>query len=242
MTHSETDQMADIRVPIGVGIVLQAIIAAAYIIPIESDPALSTESRFRFLEAVLYLSPLLTLALYHWRPQVGRWFAVLAPAVIVFALQSWLPIPGSLTLLAIATGLAATLIGTRAAVGVAIASVLGLVALRAVTGAYDGWQTGIAFIAIATTLILTISRAARDGRRCRVEPPATTWRQCASCRKTARHRVRCSRHWTTWRMPTGRWRCCTNGRQSCSAWPRRRNAPSRHLWPRSATSSARRST
>ena len=124
MVQSETDQMADIRVPISVAIVLQVIIAAAYIIPIESDPALSTEPRFRLLEAALYLSPLLTLALYSWRPQVGRWFAVLAPAAILFALQNWLPIPGSLALLAIATGLAAALIGTRAAVGVAAASVL----------------------------------------------------------------------------------------------------------------------
>ena len=64
MAQSETDQMADVRIPIGVAIVLQVIIAAAYIIPIESDPALSTEPRFRLLEAALYLSPLLTLALY----------------------------------------------------------------------------------------------------------------------------------------------------------------------------------
>ena len=157
MAQSETDQMADVRIPIGVAIVLQVIIAAAYIIPIESDPALSTEPRFRLLEAALYLSPLLTLALYSWRPQVGRWFAVLAPAAILFALQSWLPIPGSMALLAIATGLAAALIGTRAAVGVAAASVLGLFVLRATAGAFDGWQTGIAFIAIVTTLVLTTS-------------------------------------------------------------------------------------
>src|SRR5215204_6424889 len=157
MAHSEIDQMDDVHIPISVAIVLHAIIAAAYIIPIESDPVLSTEPRFRFLEAILYLSPLLTLALYNWRPQAGRWFAVLAPAVIVFALQSWLPIPGSLALLAIATGLAAALIGPRAAVSVAAASVLGLVVLRAVTGSVDGWQIGIAFIAILTTLVLTIS-------------------------------------------------------------------------------------
>jgi signal transduction histidine kinase/CheY-like chemotaxis protein len=157
MSHTEIDQMDDVHIPISIAIVLQAIIAAAYIIPIESDPVLSTEPRFRFLEAILYLSPLLTLALYHWHPQAGRWFAVLAPAVIVFALQSWLPIPGSLALLASATGLAAGLIGPRAAVGVAAASVLSLVVLRAVTGAVDGWQTGIAFIAILTTLVLTIS-------------------------------------------------------------------------------------
>ena len=157
MAQSETDQMADVRIPIGVAIVLQVIIAAAYIIPIESDPALSTEPRFRLLEAALYLSPLLTLALYSWRPQVGRWFAVLAPAAILFALQSWLPIPGSMALLAISTGLAAALIGTRAAVGVAVASVLGLFVLRATAGAFDGWQTGIAFIAIVTTLVLTTS-------------------------------------------------------------------------------------
>ena len=157
MTQSEVDQMADIRIPISVAIVLQVIVAAAYIIPIESDPALSTEPHFRYLEAVLYLCPLLTLALHSWRPQVGRWFAVLAPAAIIFALQSWLPIPGSLALLAIATGLAAALIGTRAAVGVAAATVLMLLVLRALTGAYDGWQTGIAFIAIMATLILTTS-------------------------------------------------------------------------------------
>ena len=157
MAQSEIDQMADIRVPISVAIVLQVIMAAAYIVPIESDPLLSTEPRFRLLEAALYLSPLLTLALYNWRPQVGRWFAVLAPAAILFALQRWLPIPGSLALLAIATGLAAALIGTRAAVGVAAGSVLMLLVLRATTGAPDGWQTGIAFIAIMATLILTTS-------------------------------------------------------------------------------------
>ena len=164
MVQSETDQMADIRVPISVAIVLQVIIAAAYIVPIESDPALSTEPRLRLLEAALYLSPLLTLALYSWRPQVGRWFAVLAPAAILFALQNWLPIPGSLALLAIATGLAAALIGTRAAVGVAAGSVLMLLVLRATTGAPDGWQTGIAFVAIMATLILTTSvqRAVAD--------------------------------------------------------------------------------
>lgn len=157
MAHSEIDQMADIRVPISIAIVLQALIAAAYIIPIESDPALSTEPRLRVLEAALYLSPLLTLALYRWRPQVGRWFAVLAAGVIIFALQIWLPIPGSVALLAVATGLAAALIGTRAAGAVAIASLLGLVVLRTTTGAPDGWQTGIAVIAIVTTFVLTIS-------------------------------------------------------------------------------------
>ncbi len=157
MVQSQIDQLADIRIPISVAIVLQVIIAAAYIVPIESNPVLSTEPHFRLLEAVLYLSPLLTLALYNWRPQVGRWFAVLAPAAILFALQYWLPIPGSLALLAIATGLAAALIGTRAAVGVAAASVIMLLVLRATTGAPDGWQMGIAFIAIVATLVLTTS-------------------------------------------------------------------------------------
>ena len=203
MAHSETDQMADIRVPISVGIVLQAIIAAAYIIPIESDPALSTESRFRFLEAVLYLSPLLTLALYHWRPQVGRWFAVLAPAVIVFALQSWLPIPGSLALLAIATGLAAALIGTRAAVGVATASVLGLVALRTADrrprrlADRDRSHCYRDYAVLTLSVQRTVVDAAAWSRSYYLQAVRIMQENRAA-------RARCSRRWKTWRMPTGR--------------------------------------
>jgi signal transduction histidine kinase/CheY-like chemotaxis protein len=157
MTHPQTDQIDDIRIPIGAALLLQVIMAAAYIVPIESDPLLSTAPRFRLLEAILFLTPVATLVLYGWRQQVGRWCAVLAPAVIVFSLQSWLPIPGSLALLAIATGLAGALVGVAAATSVAAASMAGLFVLYATGGVVDGWQVGIASIAILTTLVLTIA-------------------------------------------------------------------------------------
>lgn len=157
MQSAENNREDDIRVPIGTVILLQVLIAIAYIVAIESDPLSTVPLKFRYFEPVLYLTPFLTFGLYTWRAQVGRWFAILAPALIIFTLQGWLPIPGSLALLAISTCLAGGLIGPKSAVGVSAASIIGLFWLRALTGAPDGWQLGIAFIAIITTLVVTLS-------------------------------------------------------------------------------------
>jgi signal transduction histidine kinase/CheY-like chemotaxis protein len=157
MNPSEEIYEGEFRVPIGIVILLQVIMAMVYIIPIESNAQLSAQFRFRYFEPILYLTPFLTVMLYSWRAWVGRWFAALAPAVIIFAIQSWLPIPGSLALLAISTGLAAGLIGPRSAIGTAVGSLVGLVALRAISGAPDAWQIGIAFTAILTMLVLVLS-------------------------------------------------------------------------------------
>jgi signal transduction histidine kinase/CheY-like chemotaxis protein len=157
MRSTEYESEDNFHVPIGTAILLQVIIAIVYIVPMESDPLSTFPIIFRYFEPVLYLTPFLTFGLYKWRVLVGRWFAVLAPVVIIFSLQGWLPIPGSLALLAISTGLAGGLIGPKSAVGIAAASIVGLLGLRALTGSPDGWQIGIAFIAIITTLVLTLT-------------------------------------------------------------------------------------
>jgi signal transduction histidine kinase/CheY-like chemotaxis protein len=157
MDQSQGHHADEFRIGMGSVILLQVIACLVYIVPIESDRVLSADIRLRYLEPILFLMPFVTVMVYRWRPWVGRWFAVLAPAVVIFVMQSWLPIPGSLALLAISTGLAAALIGPRAAAGVAAGSVMGLFVLAALSGAPDGWQIGVAFTAIVTTLVLTLS-------------------------------------------------------------------------------------
>ncbi len=157
MAHAELNIEEEFRIPIYIAILLQVIIAAVYIIPIESSARLSEDLQFRYFEPVLFLTPFLTLLLYRWRAQIGTWFAILAPALGIFLFQTLLPIPGSLALLAVSTVLAAGLVGPRSAIGVAAACVLGLLGLRALTGAPDAWQIGIALISILTSLVLMLS-------------------------------------------------------------------------------------
>ncbi len=157
MALSNGNNQDDFRIPIGMVILLQAVIAAVYIVPIESDPLLSTQVDLRALEPVLFLTPLATYLLFRWNEWVGRWFAVLAPAATIFAMQNWLPIPGSTALLAVSTGIAGGLIGRRAAAAVAAASVIGLLVVRAATAAPDVWQVGLAVISILTTLLIVLS-------------------------------------------------------------------------------------
>lgn len=157
MAPLSSKQQDEFGLPISVVILIQTMIAVVYIVPIESDRALSLDVRLRSIEPVLYLIPLATIGLYRWRETVGRWFAVIAPALLVLTMQLWLPIPGSSALLAVATGLAAGLLGPRAAIGVAFASVAGLLVLRSLFGAPDSWQIGIAVVSILTMLSLTVA-------------------------------------------------------------------------------------
>ena len=204
MAQSETDQMADVRIPIGVAIVLQVIIAAAYIIPIESDPALSTGPRFRLLEAALYLSPLLTLALYSWRPQVQRWFAVLAPAAILFALQS----------LAANSRQHGAACNRNRAGGGAHRHAGG----RGRGGGQCAWtlcaaRDGRRLRRLADRDRIHCYRdharpddlgAARGGQRRRLEPQLLPAGSTHYAGEPHRDRARCSRRWRNWHMPTGR--------------------------------------
>ena len=157
MAQSDVSQQDELRVPIGIILLLQAVIAMVYIIPIESAPALSVQPSLRYLEPILFLMPFITFMLYQWNAWVGRWFAVIAPSVIIFGLQRWFPIPGSLALLAITTGIAAGLIGPRAAIASAVGNIIALFALPAFIEQPDHWQIGIAFAAILTTLLLMLS-------------------------------------------------------------------------------------
>lgn len=156
MTNIDDNRQDELRIPIGIIILLQTIIAMIYIIPIESMHSSVTQMNLRYLEPILYLTPFATLILYRWHDWIGRWFAVLAPIIVIFTLQIWLPIPGSLALLAIPVSTAAMLIGPRAATATVIINILCLFILHTLIGRPDSWQIGIAFASILSTFLIMI--------------------------------------------------------------------------------------
>jgi hypothetical protein len=81
----------------------------------------------------------------HWRPQVGRWFAVIAGVILVFLGMGWLETSAFLALVAMPVALAAILIGLTGAVAVAIGESLLLLFLP---------QFIVAEIGLGSTLIV----------------------------------------------------------------------------------------
>jgi len=147
----------DLRISVVSVILLQIIVAAVYIVPVESSPLLSARLDLRVVEPVLFILPMVTLALYRWNERLARWFAALTPIAVVIGIHHQLAIPGILVLLSISTGLAAGLLGLRAAFGTAVGAAAALLLYRSLAGGVDGWQLGIALIAILSMLLLMVS-------------------------------------------------------------------------------------
>lgn len=157
MTSKQSSFQEDLRVPIGFAVLLQALMAAAYIIPIESSSRLSARESLRLLEPFFFLSPFVTLGLHHLRPWAARWFAVVAPALLLVSLHYQMNQPGLLALLILPVGLAFVLIGQRAGIVTASLTIAALILLAGLNGSLDPTQLLIAAVSVLTIALLLVA-------------------------------------------------------------------------------------
>jgi signal transduction histidine kinase/CheY-like chemotaxis protein len=78
-------------------------------------PDTTTQLRLTVLATLLYALAASVWLLDRWKPWLGRWFMIAALVAMIYLGNSWLDVPGFLTLMVIPTALAATLISLPAA-------------------------------------------------------------------------------------------------------------------------------
>lgn len=96
-------------------IAILAFFGLLFVLLSDTQPEVSARLELLYLTVVLYTVSVIAWLLDSWKPQIGRWFVVIALLGIVNLGLAWLDIPGFLSLFAIPTVLAAALISLSAA-------------------------------------------------------------------------------------------------------------------------------
>ncbi|MGC9347521.1 MAG: ATP-binding protein [Anaerolineae bacterium] len=152
MEASRQTFRSELRISIGPVIAMLAVLSIIVAIITQELPDRMFAERTQLLRILLYTLPISAWLISMWREWAGKAFTIFMMVALILLGSYWLSIPGTLSLLAIPTGLAAALMGIGASAITASGATLALVGLSQ-SGAIESW--GVMTIAL-TAIWMTV--------------------------------------------------------------------------------------